>query len=126
MEVYHRLNTAANEVEDSNFESEDNDELIDTWEKGDSEKKTCKEELENYIRLIRDFCDGLEFQVKFQDPRFLGTLERDGAGFFRLARNCLNRERHLNLSRAASPSTWERSIANALFYRSRPCRDHDT
>ncbi|KAI9446940.1 hypothetical protein BJY52DRAFT_1093417, partial [Lactarius psammicola] len=98
------------------------DELIDTWEKGDSEKKTCKEELENHIRLICDFCDGLEFQVKFQDPRFLRTLERDGAGFLRLARNCLSRERRLNSSRTASPSTWESSTANALFYRSHPCR----
>jgi len=126
VEEYCRLNTAGNEIEDLDFGSEDDDGLIDTWEKGDLEKKACKEELENHIRLIRDFCDGLEFQVKFQDPQFLRTLQKEGAGYIRLARNCLSHERHLNSSRAAFPSTWERSTANTLFYQSRPCRDHDT
>ncbi|KAI9428697.1 hypothetical protein BJY52DRAFT_1133908 [Lactarius psammicola] len=118
---------AGNKIDDSNLESDDDDALIDTRENGDEfERKTCKEEMENHIHLIRDFCDGLEFQVKFQDPRFLRTLEKEGAGFFRLAQNCLSRERRQNSSRAASPSTWERSTVNALFYRSRPCHDRDT
>ncbi|KAH8976492.1 hypothetical protein EDB92DRAFT_1811618 [Lactarius akahatsu] len=75
VEAYHCLNTARNKFEDTGPGSEDNDSdgLIDTWEKGDSEK-TCKEELEDYICIIRDFCDGLEFQVKFEDPRFLRTV----------------------------------------------------
>ncbi len=127
VEVYNQLNMAANEIDDSNPESDDDDALIDTRENGDeSEKKTYKEDMETHIRLIRDFCDGLEFQIKFQDPQFLRTLEKEGAGFLRLAQNCLSCERRLNSSRAASPSTWERSTANALFYRSRPCRDHNT
>lgn len=121
-EVYHRLNTAGNEIiEDSNFESDDDD-LIDT-ENSNGENNACKERMEGYIHLIRDFCDGLEFQVKYQDPRFLRTVEREGAGFIRLAQSCLSRERRLNSSRANSPSTWEKSTASALFYRSRP-RDH--
>ncbi len=127
VEVYNRLNMAANEIDDSNPKSDDDDTLIDTRENGDeSEKKTYKEDMETHIRLIRDFCDGLKFQIKFQDPRFLRTLEKEGAGFLRLAQNCLSHERRLNSSRAASLSTWERSTANALFYRSRPCHDHDT
>ena len=122
VEVYNRLNMAGNEID---LESDDDDGLIDTWENGsDSEKKTYKEKMEDYIRITRDFCDGLEFQVKFQDSRFLKTLEKDGAGFFKLAQNCLSRERRLNSSRAASPSTWERATSNAIFYRSRPRRDH--
>ncbi|KAH9048602.1 hypothetical protein EDB83DRAFT_2507350 [Lactarius deliciosus] len=124
VEGYSRLNTAGNEFDD---DSDDDNVLVDTWENGgEYEKKSCKEELENHIRLIRDFCDGLEFQVRFQDPRFLRTLERDGAWFFRLARNCISRERRLNSNRAASPPTWEGPTANALFYRPRPCRDRDT
>ncbi|KAJ7738084.1 hypothetical protein DFH07DRAFT_688707, partial [Mycena maculata] len=69
---------------------------------------------------MRDFCDGLEYQRKFQDSRFLNTLERQGAGFFRLAENCLSRERRTNSTRSAAPTTWEQSTANAMFYRSRP------
>src|SRR6266702_4539720 len=52
VEEYRHLNTARNEIEDSDFGSEDDDGLIDTWEKGDWEKKACKEELENHICLI--------------------------------------------------------------------------
>ncbi|KAH8978339.1 hypothetical protein EDB92DRAFT_1821650 [Lactarius akahatsu] len=126
VEAYHHLNTARNKFEDMGPGSEDDDSdgLIDTWEKGNSEK-TCKEELEDYIRIIRDFCDGLEFQVKFEDPRFLRTLEKEGAGFIRLAQNCLSRERRFNSSRASSPSTWERTTTKALFYRSHPSPCHD-
>jgi len=119
---------ARNEINDSNPESDDDDDdpLVDTWDGGNIVKKTCKEEMENTIRLIRDFCNGLEYQVQFQDPNFLTTLEKEGARFFRLARNCLSREKRLNSSRAASPATWESSTANAIFYRSRPRHDCDT
>ncbi|KAH9032964.1 hypothetical protein EDB85DRAFT_1864712, partial [Lactarius pseudohatsudake] len=126
VEVYSQLNTARNEIDDSDpqIDDDDDDELIDTG--GNVEKKTVKEEMENYIHIIRDFCDGLEFQVKFQNPQFLRTLEREGAGFLKLAQDCLSRERRLNSNQVASPSTWERSTPKALFYRSRPCRDRDT
>lgn len=122
-EPYNRVNTAENEVDGSDFEDEDVDALVDTWENGGD--KTYREEMEDYIHLIRDFCDGLEYQIKFQDRRFLSTLQKDGARFFQFAQNCLSREKRQNSSRAASPTTWERSTANALFYRSRPCRDRD-
>jgi hypothetical protein len=124
---YSRLNLAAYGIDD--MSDDDDDGLIDTEGRGDNtvtEKNAVKEKMENYIRIIRDFSDGLEYQLKFQDPRFLTTLEKDGAGFIRLAQNCLSRERRQNSSRAASPSTWERSTANALFYRARPSRDHGT
>ena len=125
-QAYSRVNTAETRMDNLDLDSEDDDGLIDTREnRGDSEKKGCKEEMENYVHLIQDFCNGLEFQVKFQDPWFLNTLEREGGMFFNFARNCLSRERRANLSRAASPPTWERSTANAIFYRSRPCRDRD-
>ena len=135
---YNRLNMAGYNYEvgsdedgdDEDGEGDDGegeDGLIDIEERGVNTDKTAyKEKMEHYIRIIREFCDGLEYQVKFQDPRFLTTLEKDGAGFFRLAQNCLSRERRLNSSRAASPTTWEKSTANALFYRARPTRNHAT
>ena len=117
--VYNRQNLAAYAIDDG-FDDDD-DGLIDTEGGGYNTKKNAvKEKMEDYIRIIRDFCDGLEYQLKFQDPQFLTTLEKDGAGFIRLAQNCLSRERRQNSSRAASPSTWERSTSNALFYRARP------
>ena len=126
-DTYNRVNAARCEIEDSSIESEDEDGLIDTEGRcGDVDKAKFKEKMESYIHIIRKFCDGLEFQVKFQDSRFLATLEKDGAGFIRLAQNCLSRERRHNSSRAASPSTWERTTSNAMFYRSRPFCDHGT
>jgi hypothetical protein len=111
-EAYSRVNTAKIGIDNLDLESDDNNLLIDTWETGgNSEKKACKEEMENYIHLIRDFCDGLEFQIQFQDPQFLNTMEREGAKFFNFAWNCLSREKHANSSRTASPATWERSMS---------------
>ena len=116
---YNWLNLAGIGIDDGS--DEDDDGLIDTEGRGvNTQKNAVKEKMEDYIRIIRDFCDGLEYQVQFQDPQFLTTLEKDGAGFIRLAQNCLSRERRQNSSRAASPSTWERSTSNALFYRARP------
>jgi hypothetical protein len=118
--LYNWQNTAQDDLEGVDIESDDGS-LVDTREgKSDDNTKTCKEEMMAHIQLIRDFCDGLEYQLQFQDLRFLKALEKEGAGFFRLAQNCLSRERRLNSSRAASPKTWENSTANALFYRSRP------
>jgi hypothetical protein len=93
------VNAVENEMDDFDFESEDDEALIDTWESGgDVEKKTYKEEMENYIHLIQDFCNSLEYQIKFQDRRFLSTLQKDGVKFFQLAQNCLSHEERQNSS----------------------------
>jgi hypothetical protein len=124
---YNRVNTAGYRIEDLNGESEDDDGLIDTeGGVGHMDKAMFEKKMEDYICTIRDFCNSLEYQVKFQDTQFLGTLEKDGAGFIRLAQNCLSHERWHNSSRAASPMTWERSTSNTMFYQSRPSRDHGT
>ena len=125
---YHRVNAAIYGIEALNGESEDDDDdLVDTEGRvGEMDKAMFEGKMEDYIRMIRNFCDGLEYQVKFRDTWFLRTLEKDGAGFINLARNCLSRERRYNSSREASPTTWERSTSNALFYRSRPSRDNGT
>jgi hypothetical protein len=48
--------------------------------------------LQAHICTIREFCNGLEYQVQFGDPRLLEELEREGAGFLALARRCLQSE----------------------------------
>ena len=69
--------------------------------------------------MIRVFADGLEYRVSFQDRRFLKTLQKEGAGLFRLTENCLSRERRFNSSQEASPTRWESSTANTMFYMNR-------
>jgi hypothetical protein len=76
--------------------------------------------LADRIKTLRDFCDGLKYQIQFEDQRMLATVEREGAGLFRLADNCLSKERRFNSTRAASPTTWERTTTNAMYYRTRP------
>ena len=69
------------------------DGLVDT---GLNLMRTFNERLDDNISLIRNFLDGLEYQRQFGDHRMLETLEHNGAGFFHLARNCLDHERHQN------------------------------
>ncbi|KAJ6559480.1 hypothetical protein DFH09DRAFT_1316790 [Mycena vulgaris] len=63
---------------------------------------------------------GLEYQRKFGDSHMLDTVGREGASFFRLIDQCLSRESRDNSTQSAAPVTWERSTANAMFYRTRP------
>jgi hypothetical protein len=108
-------------VEDQDDDDDDDgvleDRLVDT---GLNSTRSFSERLDDDINLIRDFLDGLEYQREFRDHRMLESLERNGAGFFCLARNCLDRERRLNSSRASSPTTWEQTTANTMYYRARP------
>ena len=100
------------------------DGLVDT---GLNSMRTFNEHLDDNISLIRNFLDGLEYQRQFGDHCMLETLERNGAGFFHLARNCLDREHRQNSSRASSPTMWEQATANAMYYWTRPrSADQDT
>ena len=103
-------------------ESEESDnELIDTaLATGWGGRETFRETMRTHIDRMKDFCDGLEYQVQFEDQRFLDTLEREGGHFLRLMQNCLSQERRSNSTRSATPTTWEQSTANAMFYRTRP------
>ncbi|KAF7966149.1 hypothetical protein HWV62_39928 [Athelia sp. TMB] len=101
-------------------DDDDDDDAVDTqigqWAGG----QTLRESFLDEIQTIRDFCDGLEYQVQFEDRRMLETLQREGASFLRLARSCLGRERRYNSTRGAAPTTWEKATASAMFYRTRP------
>lgn len=84
---------------------------------------TFRERFTDNIATIRNFCDGLEYQLQFGDNRMLETLEREGASFLRLAKSCLGRERRLNTTRGTSPTTWDLTTSQAMFYRTRPRRE---
>ncbi|KAF8629963.1 hypothetical protein AX17_005529 [Amanita inopinata Kibby_2008] len=66
-------------------------ERIQTLPLQDSE--SFKGRMRRHISTIRDFCDGLEYQLQFNDYRMLETLEKEGGSFLRFARDCLEKER---------------------------------
>ena len=106
---------------------ESKDDIIDTEGPNVVGGLTYGERIEARVVLLRDFADGLEYQLQFGDSRMLDRLEREGTGFFRMAESCLSRECHLNLTRGASPTTWEKATSSALFYGTRPRHaDKDT
>jgi len=79
---------------DKEIEEDDDNGLIDTepmMAVGD--RGTFCEWLTEHIRTIWDFCDGLEYQLEFEDHRMLEMVERDGASFLWLAHSCLSCER---------------------------------
>jgi hypothetical protein len=82
---------------------------------------TFEEAINDDIEVIVEFLTGLRFQVQFRDQRMLNTLEREGAGFLRLARTCLLKEKKSKSKRGGGqPLTWEKSTMTAMFYRARP------
>jgi len=105
-------------------ETDDDDDSLIDMESGlvIGDGRTFRERFTKRIEVIQDFCDGLEYQVKFEDHQMLETLEREGASFLWLAQSCLSRERRMNSSRGSPPTTWERETARAMFYQTRPAR----
>lgn len=59
--------------------------------------KEFQERMRKHIAAIRDFCDGLEYQLQFNDYRMLNTLETEGGSFLRLVQDCLRKEGRLEL-----------------------------
>ena len=74
-------------------EEEENGGLVDMAADGyDTARETFAKQMRSHVELIHAFCDGLEYQIQFGDHHFLKVLERDGAGFLRLAENCITQE----------------------------------
>ena len=91
----------ANMIEQDESDDE-NDGLIDTEPEWTTE--CCHEWLDKHIKAIRDFCDGLEYQLQFNDHRMLVTVEREGGSFLQLAESCLSHKHLMNSSRGATPT----------------------
>jgi hypothetical protein len=102
------------------------DGIVDT-ENGMFDSRSVQKRMSQHINMLRDFADGLQYQLQFNDRQMLDSLEREGATFMRFAQTCLDRERHTNLTRGSSPITWEQETASAMFYQMRPPhRDNNT
>lgn len=109
---------AADELDDES--DDDNDTLGAFVDMGGDVGRTFQERFGEIVTLLRDFTDGLDYQVQFGDERMLRNVEREGLVFLRFARNCLSREHRLVSTRTTAPTTWEASTSNAMFYRARP------
>ncbi|KAF9460337.1 hypothetical protein BDZ94DRAFT_1266321 [Collybia nuda] len=59
------------------------------------EPEVYQQRMRRHIAMIRDFCDGLEYQLPFNDYRMLEVLESEGAQFLRLVEDCLKKEGRL-------------------------------
>lgn len=51
--------------------------------------------MQAHIRNLREFCDGLEYQLQFNDYRMLDVLEQEGGSFLALVADCLSKEGRL-------------------------------
>jgi len=57
-----------------------------------------------HIHNLREFCDGLEYQLQFHDFRMLDVLEREGGPFLALVADCLRKEgRLVTTDQSAAP-----------------------
>ncbi|KAH6909230.1 hypothetical protein BKA70DRAFT_1400160 [Coprinopsis sp. MPI-PUGE-AT-0042] len=65
-----------------------------------------------HIANIRDFCDGLEYQLQFNDTRMLEVVEREGQAFLKLVTDCLQKENRL-VSVPEALSATEQITANS-------------
>jgi hypothetical protein len=106
------------EEEDEGGDEEDEEDEDNGTHQHDG--RMFEEALMGDIELILDFAAGLKHQVQFHDQRLLSALEREGAGFLRFAKACMEKERRMNSMRTPTVSTWEKSTSSAMFYRTRP------
>ena len=77
---------------------EEEDEIEEVVE-ARGEGSTFEEAMDANVDLIAEFVQGLRYQIQFRDQRMLNTLEREGAGFLRLARACMEKEKKLQSTR---------------------------
>jgi hypothetical protein len=73
---------------------------------------TFRERQADRIKTLRDFCDGLEYQIQFEGQRMLATVEREGARLDWPITASV--EMCFNSTRSSSPTTWERTTTNAI------------
>jgi len=87
---------------DDEHEEEDDEEdiMVDTEATSKPrERETLSEWVVEDIQVLWDFCDGMEYQLQFDDHRMFQTMEQEGAVFMQFARSCLSCETQLNSTR---------------------------
>jgi len=80
-------------------DDEDDDLDFDDVVEARGDGSTFEEAINADIDLIAEFVQSLRHQVQFRDQRMLNALEREGAGFLRLARACMGKEKRLQSTR---------------------------
>ncbi|KAK7439562.1 hypothetical protein VKT23_017491 [Stygiomarasmius scandens] len=88
---------------------DDSDGLVDAGEADSVNMFTYEQRMRGHIWTIREFCDGLEYQIQFCDARMLDNLERAAARFLRLANDCLSVEKRDNTNRGHRIGTWDQA-----------------
>jgi hypothetical protein len=117
------LDIGSSREDEEHEDEEDEGDLVDTEaDAGLGGHGTLHERVIEGIQTLWDFCDGLEYQLQFDDHQMFQTMEQEGAAFMQFARNCLSCENWLNSMRGSTPSMWERSTASTMFYQARPPR----
>ena len=77
--------------EDGHISEDDMDyDWIDTDNADHVDHATSSEQLMEHICLLRDFCDGMEYQIQFGDSRMLSIFELEARGCLQLAKDCLS------------------------------------
>ena len=56
---------------------------------------TYHDRMSAHIKNLREFCNGLEYQLQFNDYRMLNVLEQEGGSFLSLVEDCLRKEGRL-------------------------------
>ncbi|KAF8903697.1 hypothetical protein CPB84DRAFT_1773929 [Gymnopilus junonius] len=60
-----------------------------------SDDEKYRNRMRVHIQNLRQFCDGLEYQLQFNDCRMLDVLENEGRPFLDFVATCLNKEGRL-------------------------------
>jgi hypothetical protein len=102
----------SNGDEDAEEPEEDDQSPVPVASTRIAQGRTFEERFRDHIQTLRDFCDGLEYQVQFNDHRMLETLEREGGSFLRFARECLMQER----AACASEGEGEGEVTNSRYF----------
>ena len=89
-ETTHSVNTDDDSRQVLHDDSSDEEDNINETEMLIGNGQTYRQRLTSHTHLLREFCNSLEYQLQFSDPRMLSTVEREGAGMLRLASHCLS------------------------------------
>jgi hypothetical protein len=86
-------NRGSSEDDDNKSENDDDNGLVDTGAGiSATDCSTLHEWAVENIQMLWDFCNGLEYQLQFEDHRMFETMEWEGATFMQFAHNCLSCE----------------------------------
>ena len=93
---------------DEEHEDDDGkDDIVDTEAaSGPGAHGTLRERAVDNIRMLRDFCDGMEYQLQVRRPANISDDGTGGSSIYAVARNRLSRENRLNSMRGSTPPTW--------------------